>query len=239
MKMHSSFLRSFTLMSASITLLPVASTSAATYTTEHVDLALRYPGVSPQFPSGWELYFNDRDDNSTAPLAGTVVSVLEDAAATRPAGSQWDFLGVAAGQPVFILPQSQDATLVFLGIGAEQVAPGSVTGSMQLSLASVTGPGQFSLYQASGQTLIVSMASANGITPADSVGVPIDSHIHYNWAFTAPGQYTLGFRINGTPTSVGQPVLSEVFNVQFSVVPEPGVVSLLAGAGVLALRRKR
>jgi surface-anchored protein len=199
------------------------SMAATVFTTEHIDLALRRASPPlPGHPSGWELYIRDKDNEFDSPLATSMVNVESSALRTRPSGSQWDFLGVSAGASVFILPQSQDGALVYMGIGAEDASVlSTVSGDMTLTLQSVGGPGQFSLYRLAGGSPVPVMTSSNGITSADSVAVPINSHIHYNWAFTAAGSYSLGFTITGTPIGAPAPVTSEPFLVSFSVIPEP------------------
>ena len=117
---------------------------------------------------------------------------------TVPAGAQWSFLG-SAGSSVWILPQTHDHDLLFLGLGTEELAAGIFTGDqVTLSLRGVSGPGNFAVYQTDmfGNPNVF-MNSGDGITAGDAVTLGAGAHSHVNWAFGAPGIYQIDFEASG------------------------------------------
>lgn len=207
-------------------------------TVEHVDVAMAYPVATP---SGWRFYWNDKDNwQEHAPGAAFAFGGPQSQFA-RPSGSQWDFTGALAGQPLFVLPQAQDPSLPFLGIGAEGVAGSTFVGPISLRLTAVSGPGAFSLFQTDAFGGINPfLASANGITAADTLSVAAGSHVHYAWSFTQPGTYDLTMVASATLPG-GTLTTSDPATFRFVVVPEPSAFALVIAAcgGVAMLRRPR
>jgi surface-anchored protein len=106
---------------------------------------------------------------------------------TVPAGATWSFLG-SAGSSVWILPQTQNAALLWPGWNTEDTA-----GAVTLKLESVSGPGRFVLYTTGAfGAPSVKFNSADGLP--DTFAVAGGTHAHGNWAFGAAGTYTLTFR---------------------------------------------
>jgi surface-anchored protein len=191
----------------------------------HVD------GIEANFANGqWQMGTWERDtDTHDAP--GSVLFVAVPGARTgRPSGSQWDFLGVGEGGTVWILPQYQDPSLLYLGTNNEGTDPGDLLSYMETdprlphdvgvpwikaSVLSVRGPGDFSIFSTdSFGTPTVWVDTADN--PNGHNGAPLDSsdalwfiaggHVHYNWGFTARGYYDItvqasAFLPDGTPTS--------------------------------------
>lgn len=215
---------------------------------EHVDIGIGFEDDL------WDLHIHDEtNDADYAPNPGLVnppdrpdwglLVVTPRALRIRPAGSQWDFLGVGAGVALWVLPQIEDPQQLFLGIGTEEIPAGTfVDDEVVLALKAVRGPGDFALYQtdAFGEP-VVFMASADGITAADRYVSITPSHAHFNWAFTQPGLYEIdfeafGFLAGGGFTSSGD--VTYLFQVQ--AVPEPATLGLFAlGAGALYWRQRR
>lgn len=117
-----------------------------------------------------------------------------------PANANYAFLG-AAGSPVWILPQSQNTSLPYLGLSAEDIPNGVFTDPMQLEVVSVEGPGNFFVWSVSGvgQPPLVKMIVTNGVVAPgfDHAAVFIGSHEHNNWAFSTNGLYRVTLRANG------------------------------------------
>jgi hypothetical protein len=111
----------------------------------------------------------------------------------RPASSAWDFMGVAAGQNVWIYTQSNNG-YSWLGFADAQYI---FTQPLQVRLAGVDGPpdGHFSLYFTT-PTPQVHMRTNDGITSADVYSKPT-SHSHINWAFSKKGMWRVRLTING------------------------------------------
>jgi surface-anchored protein len=131
-----------------------------------------------------------------------------------PANANYAFLG-AAGSPTWILPQSQNTALPYLGISAEDIPNGIFTDPMQLEVVSVEGPGNFFCWSVSGvgQPPTVKMIVTNGVVAPgfNHADVFIGSHEHNNWAFSTNGLYRVTFRSNGqfigdTTNTIGRDV---------------------------------
>lgn len=163
---------------------------------------------------------------------------------SRPAGSQWDFFGVSAGQKVWIFPQTQAAALPFIGFGAEELNPSDWTSSFTITLTGITGSGvsaggTFSVYDVDGfGDPTVAIRTDNGISSADFVSLAAGGHAHYNFAFTQPGIYEATFSITGNHVADG--FVDATATYSFQVVPEPTSLTLIAlGGGAIFLRPGR
>lgn len=153
-------------------------------------------------------------------------------------GPEWDFLGVAQGEPVWTLPQASEIGKPFFGYATENLTPSQWIGPISFTLEEiVSGPagGEVSLWQTNffGQPT-VKFASADGINVVlggvddgadDDFPQNIGGHDHYNWGFSKPGVYELRFGAYGTRVGVGQVHGTGVFT--FLVGDEAG--GLLAG----------
>ena len=185
-------------------------------TTQHIDISLANGG-------NLEARWYNSDANVFYPAAAARAYVDPVAGvAPRPASSTWDFVGVAAGEPFYRLPAGQNPRLLYLGFGAEQATlnafqtwnpgdPGRNVNTsqkwVQVRLNAVRGPGQFSIYSVVSGTPRVWMATSDGIAPsntADSLYILEGGHTHYNFAFTARGDYEIDIGIHAIQG--GQPV---------------------------------
>jgi surface-anchored protein len=143
--------------------------------------------------------------------------VSPEAELALPADPAYAVLG-SPGEPVWILPQIQEQSILWLGWNSEGIPTGTFTGDeVQLRLVSVSGPGQFVLFTTgSFGEVEVLMNSADGLDASDSIPVPVPAHAHANWAFTQPGAYVLSLQSSGTLASggnVNSPVTAFTFRV--------------------------
>ncbi len=135
--------------------------------------------------------------------ADVLFQVTTQARTTVPTNTKYAFLGTP-GAPVWILPQTQKASVLWPGWSTEGVSAGVLTGdAVTLKLVGVTGPAHFSVYStdAFGSPTVL-FDSGNGLP--DSLSVPVNTHRHANWAFEAAGSYTITFEATGTRTAGGQ-----------------------------------
>lgn len=237
--MRKSLRASLSVAVLSVGLAFIPSTSAALFTEEHVDIDIRFPGVSLANPTGFELGWYDRDSESSF-LAGEARAVAFDNSRTvRPAGSAWNFVGVAPGADFWVMPQNQLPGRVYLGIGAESIPFGLFAGSLvSMQLVGVEGPGAFSLYRvAAGGSPTALMASSDGLTDADRIVLSPGAHAHFNWAFTRPGEYRLLFEAVGTVGGIERRSGPVAFGM--TVIPEPTALAPLLLTGSLLARRRR
>lgn len=248
---HTPALLILTLTVAALT--PRASAYDAILTTEHVDLGLGYTALG-----GWDLHVHDEDNAAEYAPAAALLYASVAARINRPAGAQFDFIGVGAGQQFWLLPLSQNPNVLFLGIGAEEVETGSFASYletdarvnqtaawMKLALREVRGPGEVSLWSNDnfGAPKVWWSSDEGGITASDAAFVVAQSHAHFNWGFTAPGLYEVdveasAFRGPGATNPTASGVTTYHFGIE--AVPEPGSTLLLSlGTLALAARRRR
>ncbi|GAA1048957.1 TIGR03773 family transporter-associated surface protein [Arthrobacter russicus] len=114
----------------------------------------------------------------------TVIKVKPEAAISAPGGA-FGFLG-PAGTTVYQIPQTQRPGLVWLGWNTESLAPQEVSGPVDWSLDAVSGPGQVHVFELSAFGSPIPVLDAGG-----SYRIPLNTHAHGNWSFSAPGLYRL------------------------------------------------
>lgn len=227
-------------------LVPAAPAAVVSeYSKGHGDIGIAYEDGA--FEPHWHLHSGAVVDGSALGAdeeyePDALVALVPGPSIARPAGTQWDFLGVAAGEPFWFLPQNEDVNKPYLGIASEELTPADWT-SLTLSLAGMSGPagGHFSLWEiGTFGELTVKFATSDGITGADSFAQIVGSHAHYNWGFTKPGDYELTFRWDGVHSMDG--AISAEGTFGFTVVPEPGTYAAVFGALALGgawLHRRR
>lgn len=172
---------------------------------EHADV------FAGSYSGSWQLKVQG-EESGTLASHNALLFVDRPARGNRPAGSAFDFIGVAAGQHYWRLPQSQNPQLLYAGANALGVA-NNAFGSyvetdprvgvpfaaawIKYTIVGVHGltpddpaPGHFSVWQSedAGPKVWIS-SSQGGLTPQDALFVLPQSHLHYNWGFTARGIY--------------------------------------------------
>jgi surface-anchored protein len=208
------------------------------FTEGHMDIGPRV--VDGQLAGYW--------NNDGAEVDGRISSVPEypangiralaifDAATppfSRQAGSSWDFVGVNAGEPIYILPASgKPNTIPYLGWGTESPSLiGRGFDRVRITLIAMTAPthGVFALFTG---TTNVPMKTIDGITAADSITVDLSDHLHYNWSFSQLGTYELTFRFEGLNAS-NQVVMTGEDTFRFEITdgntPTPAPAIALTG----------
>jgi surface-anchored protein len=170
-----------------------------------------------------------------APYAA-LMNVPARAIGKVPANPGFAFLG-EPGAPVWILPQSSNPNLLFLGVAAEDIRPGTFVGDrIEMVLKEVDGPGHFSVFAVGGfGTPEKFLDSRDGITEADVLPLSAGSHSHLNWAFTEPGLYRIRLEGRATLAATGA-VMTTVADFQFEVVgASPTLTWVRSGNGVIQL----
>jgi surface-anchored protein len=209
---------------------------------EHADIGIA-------FEDGlWNLHIHDEthDVEYSPPSgpAGAILQVNAGAQTTVSANPLFSFLG-AAGNSIWILPNTQSPDLLFLGFGAEEIPVGLFVGdTLNMRLHSVSGPGDFTVfdYDTFGNPFVI-MNTRDGLSAADNfVAVP-GAHSDVNWAFSQPGTYTVNFEASGTLADGNVFTASGPVAYTFQVVPEPSTWALMAtgfgGMWLFARRRSR
>lgn len=210
----------------------LASQAQTTLYQGHTDIGIAYDTTLNE----WDMHVHDHDnDIEYSPATNALLFVKYAAHGVVQAGAQWSFLGTA-GSEVWTLPTPQDPNLLFLGFGGEEIDPGMfVNDQFTITLKGVSGPGTLAIYDFNSfGTPVVWMNSRDGISGADSQLVEPGLHQDLNFAFSAPGDYTVLFEASGNSVDNGFTSSGDaayLFHVE--AVPEPGTMAL-AGVGALA-----
>ena len=209
----------------------------------HVDIG--FPVVDEGSGLEFEPHFHDETNN--AEYGPDEAHMVLNYTANRPAGSQWDFIGVGAGDLFYYIdptPPNSSNQYPYLGWATEESqdvinangleawltgdsrAPGSGFWH-KLSLLDVTGadgavaPGDLSVWTTSFGTPIPWFSTFDGgITDADALFIQGATHAHYGVGFSDPGVYEI------------------TFQGQTQVVPEPASFAAI-GLGMMALLKRR
>ncbi|RSM80004.1 hypothetical protein DMH04_30870 [Kibdelosporangium aridum] len=129
--------------------------------------------------------------------ADVVLQVLAGAKTTVPSSSAYSFLGTP-GSTVWILPQTQNTSLLWPGWNTQRLSSSTFTGT-QTTLLSVSG-GQFAVYTTNAfGTPTVLFDSGNGLP--DTRSVSVGTHAHANWAFQVTGTLAGGGTVTSAPAS--------------------------------------
>ncbi|MEU4563436.1 choice-of-anchor M domain-containing protein [Actinoplanes sp. NPDC023936] len=139
--------------------------------------------------------------------ADVTFQVLPAAETTVPDLPAFSFLG-APGSKIWMLPQVQDANLLWPGWNTGRLNSGVFAGDkVSISLVGVDGPGDVTLFDTNSLgTPSIKFRSDDGLP--DHLDVPVHTHAHAGWVFSATGTYTLKFQAdatlaNGTKVSTG------------------------------------
>ena len=203
---------SFLLAGAVLSVALMLPAQVAYLTNQHMDFRLQYdPAATGSNRLSIILGYDpgQRATNTQVYIVGST-----NAQVNIPANANYAFLG-PAGSPMWILPQSQNTSLPYLGYSTEDIPNGVFNNPMQLELISVEGPGNFFMWSVSGagQPPAVKMIATNGVVlpPFHKADKPVQDHEHDNWGFSTNGLYRVTFRANGqflneTTNTIGRDV---------------------------------
>jgi surface-anchored protein len=184
--------------------------------TEHVDLRADY---DPARTDPLRLVVRDGDNRVEHPAAAAVLVAEAAAELTLPA--DLPPLG-QAGEPLWVLPASQDPNLLYLGFSAERNPAGVFDGPLTVRLVALDAPGHFFLWQNTpAGDFLFQMNTRDGLGPDDAVTLPIGAHQHYNWGFTTNGIYRLTLQAEGRRVGETTNLVSEPTTFTFHVRPLP------------------
>lgn len=172
-------------------------------TNEHVDVGVAFEDGE------WDFHIHDETNGVEYEPAGAVLMVGALARTTVPAEPAYSFLG-KPGSTIWVLSQVQDAALMFLGVGSDEIPPGLfLNDTFQLKLRKVRGPGHFTVWDTDAFGSPKVIFNTRDKIKADDVFHGVSgSHRHLHWAFSKPGKYKVTFEAcarlaDGTPVSSG------------------------------------
>gem|GEM_PF-355911 len=188
----------------------------------HADVGLAFEEGKLQF----EVHSDDLEQHFTPDTA--LLLVPARAQGTVPVNPAFGFLGTP-GAPVWILPQTGNPHLLFIGLAAAEIPNDTfVNNEVKIALTRLEGPGNFSVYAVNGFGLPDKLFdTSDGITDADVVTLSTGGHNHINWAFTAPGVYRVRLEGSGALAVDNQPAITtaefyfEVITAQVNLTMAP------------------
>lgn len=188
----------------------------AVLTREHTDgLCVLYNAANtpPLALVAWQ-----RDAGLDLPTNQVIFVVKEQARLTLPAGTPFG----DAGAPFWILPQSQNPNLLYLGINVERVPSGIFSGPVSIQLKRLESPGYFMVWQATGPGQYnIRINTRDGISASDNFQPLIGAHEHLNWGFSSTGIYCATFQATGQRLGESMNITSPEGTFVFQVLPLP------------------
>lgn len=172
-------------------LLPVAIAPAAP--AEQVVIAAGHVDLGPRFVDGkWTIQLRDDTGDPVVwrPLDNVVVQATDKAEVSVPADPAYSFLGTP-GAKVWVIPQVQQAGVVWPGWNTQDTEVAKrVDREVTWSLNGVEGPGAFTLFLNSDFGKPAPVFDSRKPVPQET-GIDVNTHVHGNWTFSAPGTYLL------------------------------------------------
>lgn len=190
---------------------------------QHMDFRLAYDaGADGTNKLNLLLGYNNGTEIFTVSNSQVYIIGNTNAKKAIPANPNYAFLG-PVGAPIWILPQSQDVTLPYLGVSAEDIPVGEFDNPMRLQLVSVEGPGNFFAWSVSGagNPPTIKMIGTNGVASPDYNAMEplLGSHEHNNWGFSTNGLYRITLRTVGSPTGTGTNFIGRDVAWAFQILP--------------------
>lgn len=177
-------------------LLPLAITPAAAAPappTAQVVIADGHVDLGPRFVDGkWTIQLRDDTGDPVVwrPLENVVVQATDKAEVSVPADPAYEFLG-KPGAKVWVIPQVQKAGVVWPGWNTQDTEVATrVDREVTWSLNGVDGPGAFTLFLNSDFGKPAPVFDSRKPYPQET-GIDVNTHVHGNWTFSAPGTYLL------------------------------------------------
>ena len=162
----------------------------------------------------------------------TVLRVNDAAIMTAPDSADYSFLADVAGKPVYVVPQTQNPGVVWLGWNTQDPAvTATIDRGLTMRVGPVSGPGRAWLFLQSGTFGKPLLLADSGAAPGD-VWIDSGTHVHANWAFSAPGTYTATVTFLGT-TTAGEAVSAST-TLRFAVGDSASASEALAMAAPAA-----
>ncbi|MEU7588162.1 choice-of-anchor M domain-containing protein [Micromonospora sp. NPDC049230] len=179
------------------------ATGRAELATGHVDLGPRY------VDDRWTLLIHDGTQARQVwrNPDEALLRVSDAALQTVPDDPAYAFLGVDAGKRVYVVPQTQNQNVVWLGWNTQDPrVMQTIDRGVTLTLLRVRGPGNLTTYLQSGNFAAPQPLWRSADSTAQPFWAEVNTHTHANWVFTAPGVYLVAVQasadlINGETVS--------------------------------------
>lgn len=138
------------------------------------------------------------------------------------------------GEDVYYLPLTQDVSLLWPGWDSQRLAGSSWGAPVDIEILGIDGPGDVYLWSNGTFGELASLLNGGTYQLPGTITQDFLAHVHANWAFTEPGDYTFTVQATATNTAVaGLPsATTEIESYRFFVgdasladtepVPDPG-----------------
>ncbi|PJJ72998.1 putative ABC transporter-associated repeat protein [Diaminobutyricimonas aerilata] len=244
------------LLAAASLLAPTAASATGTDLDQTLDenmavvggervLDVGHVDMGPKFVDGeWRFLIHDdvakADANATSVWRypdETVLHVNDASQLTVPDDPAYAFLGAEPGSPVWVVPQTQNPDVVWLGWNTQDPeVMQSIDRGITLSLTGAEGPGTVTVYLQSGSFGEPQVLWDSRVTEPQAAWVDVNTHTHANWVFTQPGVYLLELTaeadlVDGSTVSDTQVVR---FAVGSSTPPVDAFAATWGGTGAAA-----
>lgn len=181
--------------------------------------------IGPRFVDGeWTLMVHD---DSVVPsvwrrLDDAVIHVTDHARQPVPDDPTYDFLGVAPGTEVHVVPQVQQPGVVWVGWNTQdpEVLARADRGAT-LSLLGVQGPGALTMYLQAGNLTEPDVLWHTPVTEPQPIWVEVNTHTHANWVFTEPGVHLV--RVEVAAELIDGRTVSDIATLRFAVGDATGI----------------
>ncbi|TDO45895.1 putative ABC transporter-associated repeat protein [Kribbella sp. VKM Ac-2527] len=182
-----------TLLLPTATVLPATADAQSVPPATNSVIADGHVDLGPRFVDGkWTIQLRDDtvDPAVWRPLEDVVIQANSKSKVAVPADPAYAFLG-KAGQPVWVIPQVQQAGVVWPGWNTQDPQVASrVDREVTWSLEGVQGPGTFTLFLNSDFGKPAPVFDSRKPFPQQT-GIDVNTHVHGNWTFDAQGTYLL------------------------------------------------
>ncbi|WP_210648961.1 choice-of-anchor M domain-containing protein [Nocardioides sp. SYSU D00065] len=196
----------------------------------HVDMGPKFDGDDWRFLIHDDVSKADADATSVWRYPDeTVFRVLDQARLTQPDDPAYAFTGAAPGDPIWVVPQTQNPEVVWLGWNTQDPrVMETIDRGVTLSLSGVDGPGTVTVYLQSGsfgEPEVLWDSRKSGEQP---LWVDVNTHTHANWVFTEPGVYLL--RLEAEADLIDGTTVSDTQYLRFAVGTETSTDEALAAS---------
>jgi surface-anchored protein len=172
-----------------------------TYSEGHGDLYVRFDGalgLAIRSSFGSEPSEILADPSRVCVVVPGASYALAEAMGGAPDSPDYAFLGVDAGQPFWLLPATPRTGMPWFGASTEEVPLGRyMDDEVRLVIVATELPegGQLAAWSTStfGVPTTIFSTSSKALNHPFARG----AHLHFNWAFSVAGTYTVTFRVEG------------------------------------------
>ncbi|MFC6017728.1 choice-of-anchor M domain-containing protein [Plantactinospora solaniradicis] len=173
------------------------ATDRAVLKAGHVDVGPRY------VDDRWTLLIHD---DAQRPVwrspDETVLQVSDAALQTVPDDPAYAFLDVDAGERVYVVPQTQQPDVVWIGWNTQDPrVMRDIDRGVTLTLLGVRGPGAMTVYLQSGNFAAPQVLWRSAEPKPQPLWVEVNTHTHANWVFTRPGVYLVAIQASADLTN--------------------------------------